>query len=132
MTARNASAVSTIEIANEIRWLRGPSWTRLRRTTSVAVRAPCSFVMTGSPHHSHQIDNRENEHPDQVDKVPIQADDIHLRRRDDVEPLDHYLSDDQGNPDDAEQDVGAVEPDQRVERGTEGAGREGVPFVHVM
>ncbi|CDN42572.1 hypothetical protein BN871_BM_00410 [Paenibacillus sp. P22] len=84
------------------------------------------------PHLSHQINDGEDEYPDDVDKVPVHAGDIYLRRGDDGQALAVNLADQQRDPHDAERDVGSVEADQRIEGGTEGAGAELMAFMRVL
>src|SRR5207245_4520145 len=71
-----------------------------------------------------QIDDRENNDPDDVDKVPVQSCDLDVQApglSHDPPPGQHEQRE---QPDDSERDVGAVESGQHEERRAKGAHRK--------
>src|SRR5215469_17672506 len=77
----------------------------------------CSLIVRSLRHpRRHQIDQRENEHPDQIDEVPVQAADLDVLRLELTS--EHRLADDtQVNH--AEYDVRHMQSRERKERAAE-------------
>src|SRR5215470_9715900 len=77
-----------------------------------------------------QVDQGEDDDPDDVDEVPVEAADLDLERVPRVEPSPHRQPPHGQEPDDAARDVRAVEPGEHEEGGSEEIRLERQAQVH--
>src|SRR5690606_38771621 len=103
-TAAKAMIVSTMDSTKTTMCFCGPS-TRWRCVCGW--EAEWFSVMTGS-HLPHQVHDREDEHPDHVDEVPVDRRHVHFRSGDHRQPFFQDLQDHKADPENPERHVSAV------------------------